>query len=50
VCLMRFVGGRHVNIWTEQEAGFDFAAPYKPDLPPRLAHLADVPWVPQPAY
>lgn len=50
VCLMRFVGGAHVNIWTEAEAGFDFAAPYRPDLPPRLAHLADMPFTPPARY
>ncbi|WDF74823.1 cupin domain-containing protein [Novosphingobium sp. KACC 22771] len=50
VCLMRFVGGAHVNIWTEAEAGFDFAAPYRPDLPPRLAHLADMPFTPPACY
>ena len=50
VSLIRFVGGRHVNVWTTEEAGFDFAAPYLPDLPPRLAHLADIPYTPAPAY
>ncbi|NOW45887.1 hypothetical protein FHW96_002045 [Novosphingobium sp. SG751A] len=50
VSLMRFVGGAHVNIWTEAEAGFDFAAPYRPDLPLRLAHLADVPFTPPARY
>ena len=50
VSLIRFVGGRHVNVWSTEEAGFDFAAPYRPDLPPRLAHLADIPYTPAPAY
>jgi len=50
VSLMRFVGGPHVNIWTEAEAQFDLEAPYRPDLPPRLAHLANIPWAPPACY
>ena len=48
--LIRFVGGKHVNVWTEDEAPFDFDAPYRPILPPELAHLADTPFVPQANY
>lgn len=50
VSLIRFVGGRHVNIWTESEAPFSFTAPYAPILPPELAHLAGWPWQPVAAY
>ena len=46
VSLMRFVGGAHVNVWTESEAPFDFAAPYAPILPDDLAHLTRTAWVP----
>lgn len=50
VSLIRFVGGRHVNVWTPEEAPFDPDAPYRPVLPPSLAHLADSPWTPPPSY
>ena len=46
VALIRFVGGRHVNIWSEDEADFSFDAPYQPVLPPELSHLQDQPWRP----
>jgi hypothetical protein len=50
VSLIRFVGGAHQNIWTEQEAPFDMRARYAPVLPPELAYLASQPWVPPPDY
>ena len=50
VALIRFVGGRHVNIWTVDEAPFDFHQPYRPVLPPEYAHLRAIPWVPPQAY
>ena len=50
VSLMRFVGGQHVNVWSENEAGFAFDAPYAPVLPDELAWLADKPWQPAPAW
>jgi len=50
VALIRFVGGRHVNLWTADEAPFDFHQPYLPVLPPELAHLRDAPWRPGTAY
>lgn len=50
VSLIRFVGGRHVNVWTESEAPFDFETPYRPVLPPELAHLESQPWKPAPSY
>ncbi len=50
ISLIRFVGGRHVNIWTPEAAPFSFSAPYAPVLPPALAHLADTPWQPAPAW
>lgn len=50
ISLIRFVGGRHVNVWTPEPAPFSFSAPYAPVLPPALAHLADTPWQPAPAW
>lgn len=50
VSLIRFVGGRHLNIWTDSKAGFSFDAPYAPVLPPQLAHLAATPWEPGPVW
>lgn len=50
VSLIRFVGGKHVNIWTEHEASFRFDAPYAPVLPDALKHLADHEWKPSPPY
>jgi quercetin dioxygenase-like cupin family protein len=40
VSLIRFVGGRHVNVWTAEEAPFDIDAPYAPVLPPDLRPYA----------
>ncbi|NMP30122.1 hypothetical protein HII17_00985 [Thalassotalea sp. M1531] len=42
-CLIRFVGGEHINHWTEAKTGFSFEAPYQPILPDSLAHLSDKP-------
>lgn len=50
VSLIRFVGGAHKNIWTDEEAAFDMRAPYIPILPGELAHLAQWPWTPAPSY
>lgn len=50
VALIRFVGGRHVNEWSEDEAPFSFDSPYRPVLPPELAHLAGQPWRPASAW
>lgn len=50
VMLIRFVGGRHVNVWSEGEAGFDFNAPYDPVLPDDLAAYARAPWREPPIY
>ncbi len=50
VALIRFVGGRHVNVWTADEAPFDFHQPYRPVLPPGLDYLRDQPWQPATAY
>ena len=50
VSLIRFVGGRHVNLWTHQHAKLDMRAPYAPVLPPELAHLAQTIWQPAPAW
>lgn len=50
VSLIRFVGGRHVNMWTDEHASFDLNAPYVPVLPPELEHLRKMPFVPPPAW
>lgn len=50
VALIRFVGGRHVNVWSAGEAPFDFETPYRPALPPDLAPFAYAPWTPPPRY
>lgn len=50
VLLVRFLGGKHVNEWSETEAPFDFAAPYAPVLPPELSAWAHAPWVEAPRY
>lgn len=50
VSLIRFVGGRHVNQWTKEEAPFSFDAAYQPILPPDLQHLAQARWQPPSAY
>jgi ChrR Cupin-like domain len=50
VALIRFVGGRHVNIWTADEAPFDFHQAYTPVLPPEMAHLRELPWQPARGY
>lgn len=50
VMLIRFVGGAHVNVWSEGEAPFSFDAPYDPVLPDDLAPLAYAPWKEPPRY
>lgn len=45
VSLIRFLGGRHVNEWSQSEAPFSFHTPFRPVLPPELVHLADTPWL-----
>ncbi|MFN2100444.1 cupin domain-containing protein [Altererythrobacter sp. MF3-039] len=50
VSLIRFVGGRHVNEWSETNAPFSFDAPYDPILPDEFAYLATRPWIPSPPY
>lgn len=50
VALIRFLGGRHVNVWTSEEAPFDFDAPYAPILPDEFSAYAFAPWTPPPRY
>jgi len=50
VSLIRFVGGRHVNRWSEESAPFSFNAPYAPILPPEFEAFAYAPWTPPPSY
>ena len=50
VSLIRFVGGKHVNEWSETNAPFSFQAAYDPVLPEDLAAFAYAPWMPPPRY
>lgn len=50
VALIRFVGGEHVNVWSETSAPFSFDAPYKPVLPEEMASFAYAPWTGPPRY
>lgn len=50
VSLMRFVGGRHVNVWTDEQAPFLLDAPYQPVLPPDLSHLMQLHYTPAPTW
>ncbi|WP_109355438.1 DUF4437 domain-containing protein [Sphingorhabdus sp. EL138] len=50
VSLIRFVGGKHVNIWTEEQAAFNYDAPYDPILPDNLNQLSKAGWSPPPVY
>lgn len=50
VALIRFLGGKHENIWTPTEAPFSFNAPYDPVLPDDLSAFAYAPWQPPPRY
>lgn len=50
VSLIRFVGGKHVNLWTPGDAPFDPEAPYRPVLPRELEHLQGWEWTPPPAW
>lgn len=50
VSLIRFVGGKHVNEWSTENAPFDFNAPYAPVLPEELEAFAYAPWTPPPRY
>lgn len=40
VAFIRFVGGEHVNQWSEHQAPFSFDAPYQPILPDDLMEYA----------
>lgn len=50
VALIRFLGGQHVNQWSQGDAPFSFDAPYAPILPPELSALASTAWEPPPRY
>lgn len=50
VSLIRFVGGEHVNIWTEEPAGFSYDTPYQPILPDNLKQYSAQGWRPPAAY
>jgi quercetin dioxygenase-like cupin family protein len=50
VMLIRFVGGLHKNVWSENDAPFDWHAPYRPVLPDEQAHLARSSWRPAGIY
>ena len=40
LCLIRFVGGAHVNHWSSSQHSFDYEQAYEPQLPPELAQIA----------
>lgn len=44
VPLIRFVGGRHINIWGDDQADFSFDQAYDPIRPERLKHLRYSSW------
>lgn len=44
VSLIRFVGGRHENIWSDDQADFSFDQAYDPILPERLEYLRNSSW------
>ncbi|QUL39042.1 cupin domain-containing protein [Erythrobacter sp. JK5] len=44
VSLIRFVGGKHENVWSKNEADFSFDQAYDPVLPERLEHLRYSSW------
>lgn len=50
VALIRFLGGKHKNIWTPTDAPFSFNAPYDPVLPDDLSAFSYAPWAPPPRY
>ncbi len=50
VMLIRFVEGRHVNLWSAEEASFRLDPPYAPVLPEELAPLFATTFVPPPAW
>jgi hypothetical protein len=50
VALIRFLGGRHENKWSDVDAPFAFDAPYKPVLPEELRYLSKQPFVPASVY
>lgn len=43
LCLIRFVGGAHVNHWSSTQHTFDYNQAYEPVLPEELAELAQPP-------
>lgn len=43
LCLIRFVGGAHVNHWSTTQHSFDYEQAYQPVLPPGLAVPAMTP-------
>ena len=43
LCLIRFVGGAHVNHWSSTQHSFDYEQAYEPQLPPELAQIAQPP-------
>lgn len=48
--LMRFVGGKHVNIWTEEEASFSYDTTYNPILRHGFSKYKDQSWAPPTEY
>ncbi|MEQ8734796.1 MAG: cupin domain-containing protein [Rhodospirillaceae bacterium] len=50
LCLIRFMEGKHVNIWGEEKLPFSLTPEYSPDLPESLANLKDKPFSPPTPY
>ncbi|MSO66133.1 MAG: DUF4437 domain-containing protein [Alphaproteobacteria bacterium] len=43
--LIRFVYGKHINVWGNEEISYTFSPPHRPILPPELATLGVSPYL-----
>ena len=50
VSFMRFVGGRHINVWSSDETPFDSHPAYAPVAPPEMAAFVSTPYAPPPIW
>jgi hypothetical protein len=48
VMFIRFVGGEHINHWSQENYPFKFDATYQPVLPERMAVAGKDEWLPEP--
>lgn len=44
ICVIRFMEGNHVNVWSEDERPFSLTPDYKPDLPKEMKARHDQPF------